>query len=124
VDRDGGGRPEEPDTERNKPEALGGLRWEQAPQVSFRGVPGGWPAWLTGSPSARRMASCLAVADTAGVTVAVILIAASVIRGGPAGGAGVLLVPGIVLLAGIFLSFFAIHLYAALASSQGGVPAA
>ena len=99
MDGDGGGRPEEPDTERGKPEDFGGLRWEQAPHVSVFGVPGGWPAWLTGSPSARRVASCLAVADTVGVAAAVTLIAASVVRGGPAGGAGVLLGPGMVLLA-------------------------
>jgi hypothetical protein len=99
VDGDGGGGPEEPDTERGQPADFGGLRWGQAPQVRVFGVPGGWPAWLAGSPSARRVASCLAVADTAGVATAVTVIAASVVRGGPAGGADVLLGPGIVLLA-------------------------
>jgi hypothetical protein len=95
VDGDGGGGPEEPDTEPGTPEDFGGLRWEQAPH----GVPGGWPAWLTGSPSARRVSGCLAVADTADVAAAVTVIAASVVRGGPASGADGLLGPGIVLLA-------------------------
>jgi len=52
----------------------------------------------TGSPSARRVARRLAAADAAGIAVAVTLIAASLVRGGPAGGAGVLVDPGILLL--------------------------
>jgi hypothetical protein len=99
VGGDGSGRPEEPGTERGEPECFGGLRWEQAPDVSVSGFPGGWRDWLTGSLSARRVARCLAVADTVGIAVAVALIAASLVRGGPAGGTGVLLVPGILLLA-------------------------
>jgi len=99
VDGDGGDKPEEPDTGRGKPEAFAGLRWEQAPPVIVSGFRGGWRAWLTGSPSARRVARCLAVAETAGIAVAVTLIAASLVRGGPAGGTGVLWVPGILLLA-------------------------
>ena len=63
VDGEGGGRPDEPDTERAKQEDFGGLHWEQTPHVSAFGVPGGWAAWLTGSRSARRVASGLAVAD-------------------------------------------------------------
>jgi len=99
VDGDGGGGPEEPDTERGKPEGLAGLRWEQPQPMIVSGFRGGWRAWLTGSESARRAARCLAVADTAGIAVAVTLIAASLVRGGPAGGTGVLWVPGILLLA-------------------------
>lgn len=93
-----GGRPEEPE-ETGDPEAFAGLRWEQAQHVSVSGFPGGWRDWLAGSPSARRMARCLAVADTAGIAVAVTLIAASLVRGGPTGDTGVLWVPGSLLLA-------------------------
>ena len=99
MDGDGDGRPEEPDTEWGKPGSFAGLRWEQVRHVSVSGFPGGWHAWLTGSPSARRVACCLAVADTAGIAVAVTLIAASLVRDGPAGGTGVLWVPGTLLLA-------------------------
>ncbi len=99
MDVDGGGGPEEPGTERGDPEAFAGLRWEHAQHGSVPGFPGGWRDWLTGSPSARRVARCLAAADTAGIAVALTLIAASVVRGGPAGGAGVLVDPGILLLA-------------------------
>jgi hypothetical protein len=94
VNGDGGGRPEEPD-----PEAFAGLRWEPAQHGSGSGFPGGGRDWLTGSPSARRVARCLAAADTVGVVVAVTLIAASLVRGRPTDGAGVLVDPAILLLA-------------------------
>ena len=93
-----GGGPDGPDAGDGLGD-FGGLHWEQTPHVSAFGVPGGWAAWLTGSRSARRVASGLAVADTAGVAATVTLIMASVVRGRPAGGAGVLLAPAIVLLA-------------------------
>ena len=51
-------------------------------QLTETGFPGGWRAWLTGSPSARRVARCLAVADAdaAGIVVAMTLIAATHMR--------------------------------------------
>jgi hypothetical protein len=96
---DGGGGPDEPGTERGDPEAFAGLRWEQAQHAGVPGFPRGRRDWLTGSPSARRVAGCLAVADIAGIAITMGLIAASLVRGRPAGGASVLVGPGILLLA-------------------------
>lgn len=96
-----GGRPEGPDAG-DGPDGLAGLRWEPAQQPGGPGSPGSpgdWRDWLTHSSSARRLAGILAAADAAGIAVALTLIAASVIGGRPTGGTGVLLVPGILLLA-------------------------
>jgi hypothetical protein len=92
-DADGG--PERPGAERNEPDAFAGLHWEQVRHASD---PGGWGYWLTHSPGARRLAGCLAVADTAGIAVAVTLIAATLVRGRPIGGTWILLPPGILVL--------------------------
>ena len=94
-----GGRPEGPGTG-DGPDDFAGLRWEPAPPggPGSAGSSGDWRDWLTRSSSARRLAGILAAADAAGIATAVTLIAASLIRGRPAG-AGVLLVPGILLLA-------------------------
>jgi hypothetical protein len=54
-------------------------------------------AWLR-REQVQRVVGVLAVADAAGVTIAVALIAVTVIRGRPANGAGTLLIPGIPLL--------------------------
>jgi hypothetical protein len=94
----GGGSPEGPDAG-DGPDGFSGLCREQEQQASVSGFPGGSRDWLTRSPSARRLAGSLAVADTAGIAIAVTLIAASLIRGRSAGGTGVLLGPGILLLA-------------------------
>ena len=86
---DGGGL-EGPDAG-DAPEGLRGLRWEPGRRA------GG--SWLTRSPAARRMAASLAVADVVAITVALAVIATSLIRGRPTTDAGVLLAPGIPLLA-------------------------
>jgi hypothetical protein len=86
---DGGG-PEGPDAG-DAPEGPGGLQWEPERRA------GG--SWLTRSPAARRMTASLAVADLVAITVALAVIATSLIRGRPTTDAGVLLAPGIPLLA-------------------------
>jgi len=75
-----GGRPEGPDAS-DGADGFAGLRWEPAQQPGSPGSPGDWRDWL------------------AGIAVVLTLIAASVIGGWPTGGTGVLLIPGIVLLA-------------------------
>jgi hypothetical protein len=92
-----GGRPEGPDAN-DGPDGFAGLRWEPAQQPGGPGSPGDWRDWLTRSSSARRLAGILAAADAAGIATTITLIAASLIRG-RAASAGVLLVPGILLLA-------------------------
>ena len=97
-----GGRPEGPDAN-DGPDGLAGLRWEPVQpggpgSPGSPGSPGDWRDWLTRSSSARSLAGILAAADAAGIAVVLTLIAASLIRG-RATSAGVLLVPGILLLA-------------------------
>jgi hypothetical protein len=91
-----GGRPEGPDAS-DGPDGFAGLRWEPAQRPGGPGSPGDWRDWLTCSSAARRLAGILAAADAAGIAATIALIAASLIRG-RAASAGVLLVPGILLL--------------------------
>jgi len=92
-----GGGPEGPGAD-DEPGSLAGLRWQQVQQPGFFGYPGGWRDWLARSIAARRLAVSLAVADSVAIAIVVTVIAASVIRGRPAGGVQYLLAPGILLV--------------------------
>lgn len=86
ICRVSGGGPDGPEAG-DGVDGFAGLRWEPTRPVDAFGWPGG-----------RRSARILAVADVVAITVALVLIAATLVVGRPLGGVGLLLGPGILLL--------------------------